>query len=82
MKLKTIRVHATLQTDLYQDINVPESATREEIWKKIKEEGIVEEGDMVEVDCGGSWTWDRYNDIDFIPDALYYPEDWDEEKLA
>jgi len=57
-KLKTVRINATMETDCYLDVNVPESATTEQLRNFIRDEGI-DGGDMVQHEGWGSgaWTW-------------------------
>ena len=74
---KTIRVHATMHTDLFADINVPIDADEDDIWQFIRDGNIDGEG-MVEYEYGGGWTWDDpIYDCEFNPDA----EDVSEEIL-
>ena len=75
-KLKTIRVNATMHTDLYVDINVPESATDEDIWYKIRRDQMIDGGIMKQHDDPfGGWTWEEPNyDEEFNPNAVDYSE--------
>lgn len=70
-KLKTIRINASMTTDLYLDINVPESTTEDEIYDFIKNDGI-DGGCMLQHDGWGAghWTWDHADfDCDFNPEV-------------
>ena len=83
-KLKTITIFATMETELYLDVNVPESADEDEIYDFIRNEGS-EGGDMKPLELmetmvkqvqnedwgGGWWTWaeDIDMDVDFDPQA-------------
>jgi hypothetical protein len=71
-KLKTITIYATLETELYLDVNVPESATADQIEDFIRNEGI-ERGDMKQNESPGSGWWTWYEDfnmcVDFDPKA-------------
>ncbi len=74
---KTIRVQATMHTDLFADINVPIDTDENDIWQFILD-GNIDGGDMVEYEYGGGWTWeDPIYDYEFSPDA----EDVSEEIL-
>lgn len=68
---KTIRVLATMHTELYTDINVPIDTDKDDIWQFIRD-GNIDGGDMSEYDglFGGGWTWEEpiYN-YDFDPEA-------------
>ena len=68
---KTIRVFATMETDLELDINVPINLDNDEIWEFITD-GNIDGADMSahECLCSGDWTWDkpRY-EMEFDPDA-------------
>jgi len=57
-KLKTITIFATMETELYLAVNVPESADEDEIYDFIRNEGI-EGGDMKQYEDwpSGWWTW-------------------------
>ena len=68
---KTIRVHATMHTELYLDINVPIDTDKDDIWQFIRD-GNVDGGDMLEYDgiFGGGWTWEEpIYDYEFDPEA-------------
>lgn len=57
---KTIRVFATMETDLELDINVPINLDNEEIWEFIRD-GNIDGADMSADECprSGAWTWDE-----------------------
>lgn len=76
-KLKTIRVNATMYTFLYLDINVPESATEQEIWEKIKCEDMIDGGLMKQEEYG-DWDWSDPYHMEFNPDADDYSECFEE----
>lgn len=67
---KTIRVNATMHTDLYADINVPIDIDENDIWQFIRD-GNIDGGDMVQHEglFTGGWTWDDAYDIEFNPKA-------------
>ena len=81
-KLKTIRVNATMHTDLHVDINVPQSATEEEIWEQIRREGMVDGGIMKQhEDPFGGWTWQEPDyDEEFDPSAPDYSQHFERVK--
>jgi len=69
---KTVRVHATMHTDLYADINVPINTDKHEIWQFITD-GNIDGADMSEDEgtCSGAWTWEEPNyENEFNPDAI------------
>jgi hypothetical protein len=71
---KTIRVHATMHTDLFADINVPIDTDEDDIWQFIRDgniDGGVRDqlwlaehatgyGDMVQYEgfMSSGWTWE------------------------
>lgn len=70
-KLKTIRLNGTMRTHLYQDVNVPESTTHEQILDFILD-GNIDGGDMLEHESWGigGWTWQETDmDREFDPEA-------------
>ena len=71
-KLKTIRINATMGTDLYEDVNVPESTTHEQIRDFIRN-GHIDGSGMVEHGndwSSGDWTWQETDmDREFDPKA-------------
>ena len=71
MKLKTIQINATMGTDCYLDVNVPESATDEQILHFIRD-GNIDGSDMMQDESlfSGDWTWQETDmDRDFNPKA-------------
>jgi hypothetical protein len=71
VKLKTIQINATMGTELYLDVNVPESATADQVEEFIRD-GNIDGGDMMQDESWGSsdWTWEETNmDRDFNPKA-------------
>ena len=74
-KLKTIRVYATIHTELHVDINVPESVSEELIWEKIRIEDMIDGDLMTKADYPYDWNWDEPDyDADFNPNAVDYSE--------
>ena len=68
-KLKTVRINATMETDCYLDVNVPESATTEQLRNFIRG-GHIDGSDMVEDWGSGDWTWGMpESNRDFDPKA-------------
>ena len=68
---KTIRVHATMHTELYSDINVPIDTDKDDIWQFIRD-GNIDGGDMLEYEglFSGGWTWEEpIYDYEFDPEA-------------
>lgn len=69
---KTVRVYATMETDLELDINVPINMDKDEIWEFISD-GNIDGADMSadECPCSGGWTWDEpCYEMEFDPDAM------------
>jgi 5'-3' exonuclease len=66
---KTVRVQATMHTELYSNINVPIDLAKEDILQFIRE-GNVDGSAMVPVYLNGGWTWEEpiYN-YEFDPEA-------------
>ena len=74
---KTIRVIATMENDLYLDINVPIDTDEDDIWEFIRD-GNIDGGDMTQYDgyTHGSWKWQEpLYDNDFDPDAVDVSEE-------
>ena len=72
MKLKTIRVHATMHTDLYQYINVPATANKDDIWQFIRDGNVPGECLYEEEPswATGGWDWEEPTyDNPFKPEA-------------
>ncbi len=69
---KTIRVLATMETDLSLSINVPIDTNKDDIWQFIRD-GNIDGGNMFAHDelMDGGWRWQEpiYN-YDFDPKAL------------
>lgn len=70
MKLKTIRINATMHTELYLDINVPENVTEDHIEEFVRE-GNIDGGMMNEHDglFSHGWVWQEATDADKNSDA-------------
>lgn len=69
---KTIRVFATMETDLKLDINVPIDTDEDDIWQFIRD-GNIDGADMSEDECpcSGGWNWDKpCYEMKFDPDAM------------
>lgn len=74
---KTIRVFATMETDLELDINVPINLDNDEIWEFIAN-GNIDGGCMNEDKSPGSgaWTWDEpCYEMEFDPKAADYSKE-------
>ena len=76
-KLKTVRVTATMTTDLELYINVPAEITEQELWEKIRHDGEIDGGALTEVEGSyGDWNWeDPTIEETFRPDAPVYFND-------
>ena len=70
---KTIRVHATMHTELYLDINVPIDTDKDDIWQFIRD-GNIDGGDMGEAGSG-NWRWQEPYTTDFIEHADDYSKE-------
>lgn len=71
---RTVRIWATMETELYLDINVPINIDDDEVYHFVLEGGINGEDMVADNDpAAGSWTW---NDVDsgnkFDPTATDY----------
>ena len=71
---RTVRIWATMETEMYLDINVPINIDDEEVNNFVLEGGINGEDMVADPDpFAGSWTW---NDVDrvnkFDPTATDY----------
>jgi|TARA_R110000744_G_scaffold18156_2_gene48859 hypothetical protein len=74
---KTIRVLATMETDLELDINVPINLDDDEIWEFIRD-GNIDGANMSadESPCSGAWTWDEpCYEVEFDPEAADYSKE-------
>ena len=70
-KLKTVRVQATMSTDLYVDINVPVNLDKENLYRLIRSHQLVDGGDMTpNFDSWGDWIWQDEYVTDFNSDAM------------
>ena len=69
-KLKTITIFATMESELYLDVNVPESADEDEIYDFIRNADI-DGDDMKQNLWSGGWEWreDFDMNVDFDPKA-------------
>ena len=74
---KTIRVLATMETDLELDINVPINLDNDEIWQFIWHfirDGNIDGGELQ--DYSGGWTWNEpHYDMEFDPKAADYSKE-------
>lgn len=69
---KTVRVHATMETELYIDINVPIDTNKDAIWQFIRD-GNIDGGEMYQYDgfLDKGWRWQEpIYDCAFEPDAI------------
>ena len=74
---KTIRILATMENDLYLDINVPIGTGEIDVWEFIRD-GNIDGEDMTQYDgyANGSWKWrDPLYGNDFNPDAVDVSEE-------
>ena len=74
---KTIRVYATMETELYVDINVPINTDDDDIWQFIRD-GNIDGGHMDAIDdlFDGGWRWQMPDyGQKFDPDALDFSEE-------
>ena len=70
---KTIRVFATMETDLELDINVPIDTDKDDIWQFIRD-GNIDGGELQ--DYSGAWTWDKpCYEMKFDPKAADYSKE-------
>ena len=73
---KTIRVRATMETDLYLDINVPIGTDEDDVWQFIRDGNI--DGSCMAHDgfMDGSWRWQEpFYHNDFDPKAADYSKE-------
>tara|TARA_R110000851_G_scaffold16703_2_gene54073 strand:+ start:534 stop:788 length:255 start_codon:yes stop_codon:yes gene_type:complete len=74
---KTIRVLATMETDLSLSINVPIDTDEDDIWKFIRD-GNIDSGNMFAHDglLDGGWRWQEpIYDYKFDPKAKDYSKE-------
>ena len=74
---KKIRVNATMETELYVDINVPINTDDDDIWQFIRD-GNIDGGWMSAIDdlFDGGWRWQMPDyDYKFDPNALNLSEE-------
>lgn len=74
---KTVRVQATMHTNLYADINVPIDTDDDTVWQFIRD-GNIDGGSMIEEEgyMSGGWTWEEpLYDYDFNPNAMDVSEE-------
>ena len=70
-ELKTVRVNASMTTDLYVDINVPVNLDKEDLYRLIRSYQLINSGDMtVHFDFWGDWIWKDEHVTDFNSDAM------------
>ena len=77
---KTVRVNATMETDLYMDINVPRGINDNDIGQIIWD-GILEGTPLSDWEpsssWGDDWRWQEHDcDATFNPNAPDYSEDF------
>lgn len=71
---RTVRIWATMETELYLDINVPINIDDDEVYEFVCN-GNIDGGDMVaDTDLfAGGWTWNDVHSVDtFDPTATDY----------
>ena len=75
--LKTIRVPASMITDLYIDINVPVDVSEDDLSGLIRSYELIDGSWMSEHDgfLDGGWVWEEEYDIEFDPKAPDFTED-------
>ena len=73
--LKTIRIPASMITDLYIDINVPVEVTEDDLSEFIGNYDLVDAGWMQENLNGGDWVWGDEYQIEFDPTAPNFTEE-------
>mgnify|MGYP006116430945 CR=1 FL=1 len=73
--LKTIRVNASMITDLYMDINVPVDVEEDDLSELITNYELVTGAWMHRVNNGGDWVWQEEYDIEFDPKAPDFTEE-------
>jgi hypothetical protein len=73
--LKTIRVPASMITDLYIDINIPVDVSEDDISELIGNYALVDGAYMMEHKHGGDWVWEQEYDIEFDLEAPDFTEE-------
>jgi len=68
--LKTIRIPASMITDLYIDINIPVDVSEDDI-----SELIIDGAWMTEHKHSGDWVWEKEYQIEFDPTAPDFTEE-------
>ena len=74
---KTIHVLATMETDLYLDINVPIDTDEDDIWQFIRD-GNIDGSYMRQFDdfVSGGWRWQEpIYDYEFDPEAVDFSKE-------
>jgi hypothetical protein len=74
---RTVRIWATMETELYLNINVPINIDDDEVYEFVCN-GNIDGGDMVaDTDpFAGGWTWNDVHSVDkFDPTATDYSEE-------
>lgn len=71
---RTVRIWATMETELYLDINVPINIDDDEVYNFVLEGGISGEDMVANPDpLSGSWIWNEVMSVDkFDPTATDY----------
>ena len=69
-ELKTVRVNASMVTDLYLDINVPKDMDTRQLHNLLQNHGLIDAECLHQDDglLGGSFRWCEETDMDFNPD--------------
>lgn len=76
MKLKTMTVLATMETDLMGTLNVPEHWTEEDVFEWLRSGDSSEFASGMAEDGIGGWNWYAVEDAEsFDPDGDTIPEE-------
>lgn len=73
--LKTIRIPASMITDLYIDINIPVEITEDDLSELIGNYELIDGAYMMEHKHGGDWVWEEEYEIGFDPTAPNFTEE-------
>ena len=75
-ELKTVRVNASMTTDLYVDINVPVNLDKKVLYDLIRSYELINGGDMTaHFDSWGDWIWQDEYVTSFNSDAVDMSEE-------
>ena len=73
--LKTIRIPASMITDLYIDINIPVEVTEDDLSELIGNYELIDGAWMTEHKHSGDWVWENEYQIEFDPTAPNFTEE-------